>query len=101
MQVRISDMAESSDASTTPLNNPDPLTAKSIHEFNVLDDKGEVVQLSKYADQVILIVNVASYWGSTDANYTQLQQLHESLAEKGKFCHTECKKHPNAFLAVA
>ena len=31
---------------------------------------------------VVLIVNVASKWGFTDKNYTQLQKLHEKYAEE-------------------
>lgn len=35
-----------------------------------------------YRNQVVLIVNVASKWGFTDKNYTQLQKLHEKYAEE-------------------
>jgi len=42
------------------LQNPDPATAKSILEFQVLSIDGEVVELSKYQGYVTYIVNVAS-----------------------------------------
>lgn len=58
-------------------------TAKSIYEFNALDIDGNNVSLSKYRGKVCLIVNVASKWGMTNKNYTQLQALHVKYAEKG------------------
>lgn len=56
-------------------------TAKSIHEFSVLDIDGNEVSLDKYKGHVVLIVNVASKWGFTDKNYKQLQALHAQYAE--------------------
>jgi hypothetical protein len=34
-----------------------------------------------FRDHVVLILNVASKWGFTDKNYTQLQALHAKYAE--------------------
>jgi len=63
--------------------NPDPATATSIFEFHALDIDGQNVDLSKYKGFVTYIVNVASKWGLTKENYTQLTALHSSYAEKG------------------
>jgi len=57
--------------------------AKSIYEFDVKDIDGNDVSLDKYKGKVCLVVNVASKWGFTNKNYTQLQALHAKLAEKG------------------
>jgi len=57
--------------------------AKSIYEFTVNDIDGNEVSLEKYKGKVCLIVNVASKWGFTAKNYTQLQALHAKHAEAG------------------
>jgi len=57
--------------------------AGSIYEFKVEDIDGNTVSLEKYKGNVCLIVNVASKWGLTDKNYTQLQALYEEFADKG------------------
>jgi len=58
-------------------------SASSIYDFSVTDIDGNPVSLEKYKGKVCLIVNVASKWGFTAKNYTQLQTLHVKLAEKG------------------
>jgi len=58
-------------------------TASSIYEFSAKTIDGEEVSLSKYKGDVVLVVNVASKWGATAKNYTQLQELHKLLADKG------------------
>lgn len=55
----------------------------TILDFEVKDIDGNPVNLSKYDGFVTLIVNVASKWGFTKKNYAQLQELHQSYAEKG------------------
>ncbi|KAK7270253.1 hypothetical protein RIF29_23264 [Crotalaria pallida] len=55
----------------------------SIHEFTVKDARGKDVNLSTFRGKVVLIVNVASKCGFTDANYTQLTQLYSTYKEKG------------------
>ena len=49
----------------------------NIYQFSARDIDGKVTDLSKYEGQVCVVVNVASKWGLTKANYTQLVQLHE------------------------
>lgn len=56
--------------------------AKSIYEFQAKDIDGNEVTLDKYKGNVCLVVNVASQWGFT-GQYTNLQALHDELAEKG------------------
>ena len=57
--------------------------AKSALDFTVKDIDGRDVELSRYAGQVLLIVNVASECGLTDRNYRKLQPLHEEYHEQG------------------
>uniref|UniRef100_A0A7N0SYB5 Glutathione peroxidase n=1 Tax=Kalanchoe fedtschenkoi TaxID=63787 RepID=A0A7N0SYB5_KALFE len=56
---------------------------KSIHDFTVKDRKGSDVELGIYKGKVLLVVNVASKCGLTDANYTQLTQLYSKYKSKG------------------
>lgn len=57
--------------------------AKTIYEFKAKDIDGNQVDLSKYKDRVVLIVNVACLCGFTAGNYPQLQELHEKYNDKG------------------
>jgi len=61
----------------------DPNSAKSIYEFTANNIDGEEVSLAKYDGQVCVVVNVASRWGKTKVNYTQLVQLHKKYSETG------------------
>ena len=56
---------------------------KDIFGFTVKDIEGKDVDLSIYKGYVSLIVNVASAWGLTRTNYTQLQELYEKYSENG------------------
>lgn len=44
---------------------------------------GKDVPMSKYKGNVCLCVNVASKWGLTKKNYTQLPKLYEDYGERG------------------
>jgi|UniRef100_A0A2N9GWM7 glutathione peroxidase len=59
------------------------VTEKSIHEFIVKDAKGKAVDLSIYKGKVLLVVNVASKCGFTEANYTQLTEIYNRYKDKG------------------
>jgi len=55
----------------------------TLYDFTVLNIDRTPVDLSIYRDQVVLVVNVASNWGLTEKNYTQLQALYEKHKDKG------------------
>ncbi|KAL1816669.1 hypothetical protein DCAR_0521062 [Daucus carota subsp. sativus] len=55
------------------------VSEKSVHEFTVKDCKNKDVDLSIYKGKVLLIVNVASKCGFTNANYTELTELYNRL----------------------
>ena len=57
----------------------DPTKASSIYEFSAVDIDGQEVSLDKYRGHVCVIVNVASKWGKTDANYKQLVEMHQKV----------------------
>lgn len=54
----------------------------SIYQFTSRKVNGEAVELSKYKDKVLLIVNTASECGFTP-QYNDLQSLYESYSDKG------------------
>jgi glutathione peroxidase len=54
----------------------------SIYDIEVKDIDGKNVELSKYKNRVMLIVNVASKCGYT-GQYEGLQKLHEKYAKDG------------------
>jgi glutathione peroxidase len=56
-------------------------TEKSIYDYQVKDINGEVVDLSKFKGQKLLLVNVASKCGYTP-QYADLQKLHEMHGDK-------------------
>ena len=53
-----------------------------VRNTTVISADGEAKQLGEYSENVILIVNVASYCGNT-AQYEDLQKLHKIYAKKG------------------
>jgi len=44
---------------------------------------GREISMSEFAGKVVLVVNVASHWGMTDSNYTQLSQLWNEYNPRG------------------
>ncbi|RJP31324.1 MAG: glutathione peroxidase [Phycisphaerales bacterium] len=55
----------------------------SVLDFTVKDIDGKDVALSKYAGDVLLIVNVATKCGLTQANYTALEPLYQKYKDQG------------------
>ena len=53
-----------------------------VQNTTVLSASGETKKLGEYSNNVILVVNVASYCGNT-AQYEGLQKLHEKYSKKG------------------
>jgi len=63
------------------------VSAKSpdnIYQFSARDIDGNQVDLSKYAGQVCVVVNVASKWGKTKVNYSQLVELYKKYNKTEK-----------------
>jgi len=60
----------------------DPTKASSIYEFSAKTIDGEEVSLDKYKGRVCIVVNVASKWGKTKVNYTQLVEMHEKYSSE-------------------
>lgn len=57
--------------------------AKSIHMFSASFINGTAVNMSTFANNCLLIVNVASRSGFTSWNYRQLQQLYKKFESEG------------------
>ncbi len=55
---------------------------KKIFDFEVKDINGEILDLSNFKNQTILLVNVASNCGFTK-QYSDLQELYEKYNDKG------------------
>ena len=53
-----------------------------VQNTTVMSAEGEAIKLGQYAENVLLVVNVASYCGNT-AQYEDLQKLHIKYAKKG------------------
>ena len=54
----------------------------SIYDFEVKDNKGNIINLSDYKNKVLLIVNTATGCGFTP-QYTGLQELYNKYKEQG------------------
>ena len=53
-----------------------------VQNTTVISASGEAKKLGEYSENVILVVNVASYCGNT-AQYEDLQKLHNKYSKKG------------------
>jgi glutathione peroxidase-family protein len=59
-------------------------TAKSIFDFSVKTNSGSIEPLSQFrGKKAYIVVNVASEWGLTKQNYTELVQLHNKYSANG------------------
>ena len=61
-------------------------TANAANHFYDLMDRnmdGNDVNMNTYKGSVLCVVNVASQWGLTDANYSQLVKLHDEYHSQG------------------
>ena len=56
--------------------------AKSIFEFSAKLLNGESMSLSSLKGKVVMIQNVASLWGTTVRDYTQMNQLVEQFGDR-------------------
>ena len=55
---------------------------KKFYDFNIESITGEIINLNKYKDKVILVVNTASFCGFTK-QYEELQELWATYKERG------------------
>ena len=55
---------------------------KKFYDFKIESINGEIIDLNKYKNKVILMVNTASYCGFTK-QYADLQDLWDKYKEKG------------------
>ena len=53
-----------------------------VRNTTVISGDGKAIKLGEYSENVILVVNVASYCGNT-AQYEDLQKLHNKYSKKG------------------
>ena len=56
---------------------------QDFYEYKAVDLRGNEVSMEKYRGKVVLIVNVASLCGLTDANYKQLAEIYDRLHDQG------------------
>jgi len=54
-----------------------------FYQFTAKDIDGNMVDMGKYEGKVCIVVNVASKWGKTRANYTQLVELYNKYNKTG------------------
>lgn len=55
----------------------------AFYSFSAVDIDGNEVSMEKYKGNPCIVVNVASKWGLTSVNYTELVQLHEKYEANG------------------
>ena len=56
--------------------------AASFYDLTAIDVDGKNVSLSPYKGTVSMVVNVATYWGTTKANYECMQSLQKEYLGK-------------------
>ena len=59
-----------------------PATIKSFFEFSAKTLAGENVDFSRYRGKVVLVENVASMWGTTTRDFTQMNELVSKFVDK-------------------
>lgn len=64
------------------LASQDPTKAQSIYEFTAKSLEGEEINFEKYRNKVLVVVNVASNWGLTKLNYTQLVSMYNKYKDE-------------------
>ncbi len=57
--------------------------AKKFYDLSAKLLSGDLLNLSSLKGKVVLIENVASLWGTTVRDYTQMNELHSRYADQG------------------
>jgi len=60
--------------------NKDWKNAKSVYDFDFVDIDGNPQSMDMFKGHPLIVVNVASKWGKTRVNYTQLTALYEKYS---------------------
>jgi len=72
------------DSATRLIYGIEKVTPKmNFYDLIDRDMNGKEVKMSDFSGQVLLLVNVASKWGLTKANYTQLPKLADDYGARG------------------
>lgn len=66
-------------------SNPESvrMAVRRFYDLTVKLLSGETFSLSALKGKVVLIENVASLWGTTTRDYTQMNELHSRYSDKG------------------
>ena len=65
----------------------------SVYDLVDKDMQGNEVKMESFKGDVLCVVNVASKWGLTKANYVQFSKLYDSYHDKGfKICAFPCNQ---------
>jgi len=67
-------------------------SAKRIYEFSVETLEKKSLQLDAFKGKVVLIENVASLWGTTTRDYTQMNQLQETFGDRLQILAFPCNQ---------
>jgi glutathione peroxidase len=57
----------------------------SIYELRVTDIDGKVVAMEQYRNQVVIVINVASYCGYTESHYNGLIKLYDTIQRNSDY----------------
>jgi len=82
------------DASTRAIFGKETLSkSKAFYDVIDQDMDGKDVEMSSFKNNVLLFVNVASKWGLTKLNYTQLPLIVDEYGQQGfKVCAVPCNQ---------
>ena len=58
-------------------------TFSTFYDISVKNSAQEMQSMSDYKGKLLLIVNVASKWGATKREYSELVQIEKELSDKG------------------
>ena len=56
-----------------------------FYDFKLLDIEGNLINMKKHKGKISLIVNVASFCGYTNSEYSGLNRLYDTFQDRSKF----------------